>query len=109
MKLPGAGPWPDSCPRALFVDCRIEVVDEPEHRLVRLAGRLADAQVPDLVRVCSENAMALQLHLGYLISVDAVGLEALHQLRERGVTFIEVPAYIQLKLDAYSARQPRLR
>lgn len=91
------------------MDCRIEVVDEPEHRLVCLAGRLADAQVPDLVRVCSENVMALQLHLGYLISVDAVGLEALHRLRERGATFIEVPAYIQLKLDAYSARQPRLR
>jgi hypothetical protein len=53
--------------------------------------------------------MAVQLHLGYLISVDAVGLEALHRLRERGATFIEVPAYIQLKLDAYSARQPRLR
>jgi hypothetical protein len=89
------------------VECRIEVVDEPDHRLVRLAGRLADLQVPDLVRVCSESAMALQLHLGYLISVDVVGLETLHRLRERGATFIDVPAYIQLKLDAFSARQPR--
>jgi hypothetical protein len=91
------------------VECRIEVVDQPDHRVVRLAGRLADAQVPDLVRVCSENAMALHLHLGYLISVDAVGLDVLHRLRERGATFIEVPAYIQLKLDAFSARQLRLR
>ena len=41
----------------------------------------------------------IHLHLGELISVDAVGLEALHGLRSAGAQLLEVPAYIQLKLD----------
>jgi hypothetical protein len=65
--------------------------------------------VPDLLRVCGDSTTKLRLHLGNLISVDAVGLEALFRLRQRGVAFLEVPAYIQLKLDAFSAKRPLLR
>ena len=91
------------------MDCRIEVVEGSDHRTVRLAGRLAEAQVPDLLGVCADRHALLLLNLGNLISVDAVGLETLHRLRERGATLLEVPAYIQLKLDAFSARQPLRR
>jgi hypothetical protein len=87
----------------------IEVIERSDHRLVRLAGRLAEAQVPDLFGVCGEPPIVIHLDLGNLISVDAVGLEALNRLRLRGVAFIEVPAYIQLKLDSISARQPARR
>jgi hypothetical protein len=93
-------------PRLLTVECLIEVVDGPDHQLVRLAGRLAEAQVPELLRVCDASAVPLQLHLGNLLSVDAVGLETLFRLRQRGAVLTDVPAYIQLKLDSVSARRP---
>jgi hypothetical protein len=89
------------------VECRIEVVEGADHRLVRLAGRLAEVQVPELLRVCdAAAAVPLRLHLGDLISLDAVGLETLLRLRRRGAVLTDVPAYIQLKLDLVSARQP---
>jgi hypothetical protein len=88
------------------VECRIEVVEGADHRLVRLAGRLAEGQVPELLRVCDAAAVPLRLHLGDLISLDAVGLETLLRLRQRGAVLMDVPTYIQLKLDLVSARQP---
>jgi hypothetical protein len=91
---------------AAQVECLIEVVEGSDHRLVRLAGRLAEAQVPELLRVCDAAAVPLQLHLGDLISLDAVGLETLHRLEQRGAVLIEVPTYIQLKLNSVSARRP---
>lgn len=86
------------------MDCRIEVVDEGRHRLVRLAGRLAEAQVPELLETCGQKALRIQLHLGDLISVDTVGLYALQRLRQAGAELLEVPSYIMLKLDALTER-----
>jgi hypothetical protein len=91
-------------PSAMLVECLMEIVDGSDHRLIRLAGRLAEAQVPELLLVCSNKSLALQLHLGDLISLDAVGLNALHELRRGGAQLLEVPAYIQLKLDILSAK-----
>ena len=94
---------------ALAVECLMEIVDQPDRRLIRLAGRLADAQVPELLKAHA-GAAAVQLHLGDLISVDTVGLEALDGLRRAGAQLVEVPAYIQLKLDSLAAkRAPRGR
>ena len=84
------------------MECLIEVVEGSDHRLVRLAGRLTAAQVPDLMGVC-DDAAVLRIDLGNLISVDAIGLEALQRYRERGATMMEVPGYIRLKLDTLSA------
>ena len=81
----------------------IEVIEGSDHRVVRLAGRLAEAQVPDLFTVCA--ATSVQLDLGNLISVDLVGLDALHRLRQSGAVFTDVPEYIQLKLDALATRR----
>ena len=87
----------------------MEIVDQPDRRLIRLAGRLADAQVPELLKAHA-GAPVVQLHLGDLISVDRVGLEALDGLRRAGAQLVEVPAYIQLKLDSLAAnRVPRRR
>jgi len=87
------------------MDCRIEVIDRSDHRVVRLAGRLAEAEVPDLFTVCA--AASVRLDLGDLISVDLVGLDALHRLRQGGTVFLDVPEYIQLKLDALATRRRR--
>jgi ABC-type transporter Mla MlaB component len=74
-------------------------VDEVDRRIVRLAGRLAFAQVHELMRSC-EGAAVLELDLTDLGSVDAAGIDALTHLRTRGARLIGVPVYIQLKLDS---------
>ena len=81
------------------------VVDERKQRCIHLAGRLAETQVHELLRACGPKTASVVLMLGDLISVDAVGLDALRSLKEGGATLRDVPAYIQLKLDALSARQ----
>jgi hypothetical protein len=95
-------------PIGVLVECSMKIVDRPEHRLIHLAGRLAEAQVPELFRACGDRALLLELDLAELISVDAVGLEALHSLHQGGATLLEVPAYIQLKLDSLSAKKSKL-
>jgi hypothetical protein len=87
------------------MDCMIEVIERSDHRVIRLAGRLAAAQVPDLLNVCAAPATSVRLDLGNLISVDLVGLDVLHRLRQRGTVFTDVPEYIQLKLNALEKRR----
>lgn len=82
----------------------IEVIERSDHRLIRLAGRLAETHVPDLFNVCAAST-SVRLDLGNLISVDLVGLDALHRLRQGGTVFTEVPEYIQLKLNALAKRR----
>jgi ABC-type transporter Mla MlaB component len=83
----------------------MEIVDHPDHRLIRLAGRLAEAQVPELLSAHAAAVHNVQLHLGDLISVDTVGLDALCGLQRAGAQFLDVPTYIQLKLDSLSAKR----
>jgi hypothetical protein len=80
------------------VDCWIGVVQEGDRRLVRLAGHLSDAHVPDLLRVCSD-ARALDVNLTDLVSADAVGIDSLRRLRDAGATLVGAHGSIQLKLD----------
>jgi hypothetical protein len=80
------------------VDCWIGVVQEGDRRLVRLAGRLSAAQVPELLTVCT-GTLPLQIELTDLVSADAAGIEALQLLRGRGASLSGVPGYFQLQLD----------
>jgi hypothetical protein len=81
------------------VDCWIGVVQESDRRLVRLAGRLSAAQVPELLTVCT-GTLPLQIELTDLVSADAAGIEALQLLRGRGASLSGVPGYFQLQLDS---------
>ena len=87
----------------------MEIVDRTDYRLIRLAGRLAEAQVPELLEAHAASVHAVRLHLGELISVDPVGLEALYGLQRAGAQLLEVPAYIQLKLNSLTARNATRR
>jgi hypothetical protein len=80
------------------VDCWIGITRDGDRRVVTLAGRLGAAQVPELLGACLEAGRPLQLDLSDLISVDTAGVEALLRMHARGVTFVGVPGYIQLKL-----------
>lgn len=86
-------------PPCASVDCWIGVVQEGNRRLVRLAGRLSAAQVPELLTVCT-GAVPLQIELTDLVSADAAGIEALQLLRSRGATLSGAPGYLQLQLDS---------
>jgi hypothetical protein len=82
-----------------LVDCWIGVVQETDRRLVRLAGQLSSAQVPELLEACAE-VLPIELDLTDLVSADAPGIEALQRLRARGASLVGAPGYIQLKLDS---------
>jgi hypothetical protein len=81
------------------VDCWIGVVTEADRRVVRLAGRLSIAQVPEFLTACGEGG-SVELDLTDLVSADAAGIEALQRVRRKGATLVGTPGYIQLKLDS---------
>ena len=83
------------------MDCWIGVVEEANGRLVRLAGRLSVAQVPELLEACADSE-PLQVDLSELVSVDVTGIEALQRLRDQGAMLIGAPGYLQLKLDSHT-------
>ena len=51
--------------------------------IVRLAGRLSAAQVPELLGAC---ALLVEVDLSELVSADVAGVEALQRLRDQGAT-----------------------
>ena len=81
------------------VDCWIGVVTEVDRRIVRLAGRLSVAQVPELLTACAEG-LPIELDLTDLVSADVAGIEALQRVRRKGASLVGAPGYIQLKLDS---------
>jgi hypothetical protein len=86
-------------PSRRVVECWIGVSDDRGRRVVRLAGRFGEAQVPEFLCAC-EGASELTLDLIDLVSADVAGLDALHRIRLRGARFVGASGYIQLKLDA---------
>jgi hypothetical protein len=81
------------------VDCWIGVKRDGDRCVVRLAGRLTSAQVPELLRAF-EGCGSIELNLSDLMSADAAGTETLRRIRGAGATLIGTNGYIQLKLDA---------
>ena len=89
------------------MDCLIEVVRETDMHVVRVAGRLTQAHVPDLLSVSSVAAGRVQIDLAHLISADSVGLEALRRARAAGAAVVNAPRFIQLVLDSSSRGEGR--
>jgi ABC-type transporter Mla MlaB component len=90
--------------RGAGVECLMEIVDSSDRRLIRLAGRLTAAQIPDLLQAHASAERQVFLHLGDLVSVDAAGLDVLCRLQRSGTPLVDVPVYIQLKIDAAISR-----
>ena len=89
-----------------IVECWIGIVQEEHRRVVRLAGRLGEAQVPELLMACGATGPLL-LDLSDLLSADAAGLETLQRLQAGGATFAGVPGYIQMQLESPSRLRNR--
>ena len=87
------------------MECLISVVHAAAPRVILVAGRLTEAQVPDLLRECAASTGLLQIDLEELVSADAVGLEALRRLRASGARIVNAPRFIELTLDTLRRAQ----
>jgi len=67
--------------------------------VVHLAGRLSDAEVPDLLEACAHTGGAPLVELDELMSADAVGIDALLRIRQDGARLVGLPEYLRLKLE----------
>ena len=83
------------------MQCRIEVRREKGLLVVRLAGRLGEAQVPDLLEACAGSGEP-RLELDDLISADALGVDALSRIEQRGGKLVGLPEYLRLQLNDLS-------
>ena len=81
------------------MDCWIGVVEERDRRIVTLAGRLSEEQVPELLQVCAQTSV-LQLDLRDLLAADAAGVDVLRRMRARGALLVGIPGYIRMKLES---------
>ena len=79
------------------MECWIGIVADGDRRIVRLAGRLSAAQVPELFNVCAGQE-GIELDLKDLLSADPAGIEALQRMCRHGATLSGTPGYIQLQL-----------
>ena len=89
--------------REAFVECWIGVVTEGNRRIVRLAGRLSAAQVPELFDTWAGQG-SIELDLTDLMSADAAGIEALQRIRRSGATLSGTPGYIEMQLHTPADR-----
>lgn len=92
------------------VHCRIEVRRQDGRLIVRLAGRLGEPEVAALFDACTQTSELPLLELDDLVSADAVGLDALLRLSDRGVELVGLPEYMRLRLaDIVRARDEQKR
>jgi hypothetical protein len=87
------------------VTCRIEFRRGERQFVVRLAGRLTEAQVPDLLEGCASASKPLRVELDELVSADAVGTEVLMRLEQNGAELVGLPEYLRLKLEVLAREQ----
>jgi len=81
------------------VDCWIGVIRENDKCVVRVAGTLTHAQVPEFLKACA-NCPQLVLDLVDLQNADVAGIDAIRRLRGAGASLVGTTGYVQLKLDS---------
>ena len=87
------------------MECRIDIDYQAGCYVVRVAGRLTDVQVPDLIRVCATHS-PVQVDLTQLDSASNVGIEALQRVQKAGAQIVGATHFIQLLLDgSHAARK----
>jgi hypothetical protein len=85
------------------VECWIGVATDSGRRVVRVAGRLSAAHVPELLTACAGGDV-LELDLSELVSADTAAIEVLQRVRSKGATLVGTPGYIRLKIDSTASR-----
>ena len=80
--------------------CRIEVTRDQAGVVVKLAGHLTGAHVPDLLAACAERPSHSRVMLDELLSADVVGLDALRRVEDHGAELVDLLEYLRFELDA---------
>ena len=89
------------------MDCWIQVFEQDDVRTVRVAGRMEQAHVPDLLNACAAAPGRVSVDLTDVVSADLVAVNALGRIRDAGAELVGVPTYIQFKLDSLAAKTRR--
>ena len=80
--------------------CRIEVTRDPSGVVVKLAGHLTGAHVPDLLAACAERPSHSRVVLDEMLSADVIGLDALRRVEDHGAELEGLLEYLRFELDA---------
>ena len=78
----------------------LRIVQEEDVRVIRIAGSLSSAHVPDLFTACAESTGKLRLDLSDMLSADPIAIDALRRVRDAGAELVGVARYLQFKLDS---------
>jgi len=89
------------------MQCRIDARLNEQRLTLHLAGDLTEPYVPAFLEACASEGAGLVIELDELLSADAVGLDALRRLEERGAMLVALPFYLRLKLDKLEGRRRR--
>lgn len=85
--------------------CRIQIAHDNDRVVVRLAGHLTGAQVPDLLAACAGGDGHPRIELDELMSADVIGLDALLRIQEDGAQLVGLLEYLQFELEAVRRRR----
>ena len=85
--------------------CRIQVTKETDRVVVRLAGHLTGAQVPDLLAACGGASSPPRVELDELMSADVVGIDALRRIEESGAQLVGLLQYLQFELETLKRKR----
>ena len=89
------------------MQCRIDARRNEQRLTLHLAGDLTEEYVPAFLEACASEGAGLVIELDELLSADAVGVDALRRVEERGAMLVALPFYLRLKLD--NLENPRRR
>ena len=78
---------------------RIDITTEGPVTVVQIAGRICEATVPQLIKQCELIKGTFVLELSNLRSADAVGIDVIRTLGEKGAEIRGAIPFIQLLLD----------
>jgi anti-anti-sigma regulatory factor len=82
------------------VECCLQIVQKGDVRVIRIAGCLSSAHVPDLLRACGEATGRVRVDLSDVLSIDPIALDALRRVKQAGAELVGVPQYMKFKLDS---------
>jgi hypothetical protein len=95
-------------PMTGIVHCRIWIEHDAERLVIHLAGRLSEAEVPELLQACASGQPTV-LELDELVSADAIGIDALMRIERSGSRLVGLPHYVRLKMDVLAREDGRDR
>ena len=81
--------------------CRIQTSQTPDGWTIHVMGRLAGAEVGELLNACARASGHLRIDLADLLSTDSSGVEALRRLAADGAELIGMAEYLRYRFGPF--------